>query len=135
MSRSNPATTHDNAGIAAWRFSAPKINSYEEADAFLGDEIEKKCGRGKLLIHRLSGVPGDGIAVRLYDTDILIYYQDGTFEADNGGWNTPTTTARLNYFAPPGWFFGHGNKKLYGNGRPMGKGLRYAVHEKNGPVI
>lgn len=124
MGRANPYTTHQYAGIAAGQVKAKAdVRSFAEAAAFLGDE-QAKIIASHVLVHRVSP---DAIAIRLYDTDIVTYYADGTFEADNGGWNTPTTTSRLNQFGPHGWFFGHGKKKLFGRGQPMGKGLRYSI--------
>jgi hypothetical protein len=63
------------------------------------------------------------IDVVLYSTTILRYRADGKFWADNGGYNTPTTSIRLNMVAPYGWHFGHVRKRLVGNMNvPMGVG-------------
>lgn len=47
-------------------------------------------------------------------TPVLIYYADGTFSADNGGFNTPSTTNTMNRYGPPGWHFFHRKRKLFG---------------------
>jgi hypothetical protein len=59
------------------------------------------------------------VATWLYETDIITYYPDGTFVADNGGFNTPTTSTRCNQFGPEGWCFFHHNKKLTGRNKSM----------------
>ena len=124
MSRENHATTHQNAGIASWRFKPKaKINSYHEAAIFLGRWAVADLGSNMKVCRRGP----HAIAIRLYDTDIITYYSDDTFEANNGGWNTPTTSTRLNLFGPAGWHFGHHKKRLQGNGKPMEPGIRYKV--------
>lgn len=54
----------------------------------------------------------DFIAVVLYETDVVRYYPDGTFSVDNCGFNTPTTSSRVNQFTPAGYGFFHERKKL-----------------------
>lgn len=41
---------------------------------------------------------GGDIALKLHDTDIATYHDDGTVELHSGGWLTPTTKERLNRF-------------------------------------
>lgn len=114
MSRANPRTTHLNAGIPANSYIKAKaeVKSYEDAATFLGNDREKKLA-SNTVVHRVAP---DAIAVRLYETDIITYYADGTFTADNGGFNTPTTSTRCTQFGPRGWFFYHHKKKLGGRG-------------------
>ena len=99
MSRANPATTHDNAGIAAWSFKLKaEIHSYEdceEAIRKLGCLGEATIGPNMTLIERLCADGKCGYAIVLYDTEIIRYCPDGTFSVDSGGWNTPTTMYRL----------------------------------------
>ena len=121
MTRANPATTHQYAGIAAWNVKLrATIHSYDDAKAFLGDSRSEKLGSNMYVI--ASGPSDDPyrtIDVVLYRTTILRYRNDGKFWADNGGWNTPTTTTRLNMLGPEGWFFGHERGKLTARGIHM----------------
>lgn len=140
MSRANPATNHQYAGVAAWRVKlAAEIHSYADALAFLGgeDAVDMRIGREKKLaasmtVLRMYDDPEGRkrIAIRLYSTNILVYREDEMFFADNGGYNTPTTSTRLNMVAPRGWFFSHHKKKLIGNfGAAMGPDKWYKVAE------
>jgi hypothetical protein len=101
--------THPYAGSAGRWLTRTKgeIHSYQDAEDFLGDEDERNIGANMVIVRRV-----DGIAVKLYDTDIIIYYPDETFKADNGGFRTPTTVNRLNQFGPKGWNFAHEKKRL-----------------------
>jgi len=129
MPRSNPLTSHENAGIAATRFVKVKaeIRSYSEAAAFLGEALERKVASNVMVVRKNKST----IAIRLYDTDIIRYYADGRFSADNGGFNTPTTSTRCNQFGPLCWFFYHYKKELeaspfaYVEGKPTGHKNRY----------
>ncbi len=52
--------------------------------------------------------------IRLHKTDILTFTKDGAgFTIDTGGWNTPTTRARLNEYLPAGWQVGTTRGRLY----------------------
>ena len=115
--------THDNAGISAWRFKLKaEIGSYEDCRAFVEehdpDFVLAKLGPQMVVLrlgdgHRdVDSSKGDVFAVRLYDTEIIRYYPDGRFSVDNGGFNTPTTSVRLNAVLPYGWGAYHRNKKL-----------------------
>jgi len=112
MSRANPATTHQYAGIAAWNVKLrAEIHSYDDARKFLGDQKSEK-----LSAHMFVLTTDDyaTIDIVLYSTTILRYTADGKFWADNGGYNTPTTTQRLNMLAPGPWQFAHSKKRLVG---------------------
>ena len=117
--RHNPLTTHCYAGIASRPINTKaEIRSYADAYKFLGGEKEKKLG-SNLLVHVVKWTSGGAripfsIAIKLYGTDIITYHGDNTFEANNGGFNTPTTSSRCNQFCPKGWRFAHENKKLVG---------------------
>ena len=41
--------------------------------------------------------------IRHHKTDILTFYNDGSFKVNTGGWNTVTTRARINKFLPFGY--------------------------------
>ena len=45
----------------------------------------------------------DDIALRLQNTDILLYHPDGKITLNSGGWRTVTTKARINEFLPAEW--------------------------------
>lgn len=118
MSRSNPATTHSNAGIAAWNFKlATEIHSYEDADRFyrassidLSDvDLPAALGPNMDVIQEDDGA---SYVVRLYATKIIRYYADETFSVDNGGFATPTTRERLQAVVPDGFVVAHCAKQL-----------------------
>ncbi len=100
---------HPHAGIAAMPGikSKAEIRSHRDCEAFLAGENRKKVASNVYVEAR-----GTSFAIILYETAIVIYHDDGTFEADNGGWNTPTTSARATQFGPLGWYFCHSHKKL-----------------------
>ena len=111
--------SHPNAGIPANTFIKAKaeIHSYEDAAAFLGDEVEREIGSNVRIVRTdLKGRRRQdaSISVRLYATDIITYYPGGTFNADNGGYFTPTTSSRATQFGPEGWYFGHHECRLFG---------------------
>ena len=137
MSRANPATTHQYAGIAAWNVKLrAEIHSYDDARKFLGDQKSEKLGAHMFV---LTTDDYATIDIVLYSTTILRYTADGKFWADNGGYNTPTTTQRLNMLAPGplgAWRFAHSKKRLVGwsprscaYNQPMGVGKLYPVSE------
>lgn len=111
MSRANPHTTHDNAGIAAWNFKLKgEIGSYEdcikfacENEAVTATSMHADWALGPKMVLRLNTLGDSGenyYAVVLYNTEIIRYYPDGTFSVDSGGFNTPTTRERLNAVLP-----------------------------------
>lgn len=121
MSRANPATTHGNAGIAAWRFKLrAEIGSYEDCREFVRendpDHVCAELGpQMRVLLLGDGHDPAfseDVYAVTLYKTEIVRYYPDGTFSVDNGGWNTPTTSERLQAVVPEGFRTYHQQKRL-----------------------
>jgi hypothetical protein len=128
MSRTNPATTHGNAGIAAWRFKmTAEIHSFEDCrDAFFGapDGAEWRTGFGirdlvigpnmylrPIVWQPQTGIP-DAYAIVLYETEIVRYYRDGSFSVDNGGRATLTTMYRLCAVLPPPFSAYHHRKQL-----------------------
>jgi hypothetical protein len=114
------SATHDYAGISTWNFKMTvEVHSFEQArDAFWcppeGAKWYQSFGVRDLIIGpnmylrpNFSGREQAGIptrfAIRLYNTEIIRYYPDGTFSVDNGGFNTPTTTERLQVVLPDGF--------------------------------
>lgn len=88
------------------------VHSYADAEEFLGRDRERIIASNVLVVRRHR----DSIVIRLYDTDIIKYYSDGTFSWTNGGYDTPTTSARANQFGPVGVYFANRKGKLYANG-------------------
>ena len=76
------------------------MNTYQEADEFLG--------RGRSHDHRplagsatsLERRSNDTIAVRYHETDVVTYHRDGGVVLDSGGWTTHTTKARMTEYSP-----------------------------------
>lgn len=91
--------------------------SYKEAHAVLGNKTSVKLGNNTYLERRLSGA----IAVRLHNTNIVVFDEDGeTITVSSGGWQSSTTKDRINQFIPfgrvyqknYGWFFEFGGKSV-----------------------
>lgn len=77
---------------------------------------------GALITHKNGAIVRDmrrEIDVWLYSTKILTFHPDGTFEAKDGGFNTPTTISRLHQFGPPDWHFGYCRGELKCSYAPM----------------
>lgn len=106
-------STHTNAGIAALTtlktVGNAEVHSYEDAECFLGGLSFRKIA-SNVMIFRNSPTT---ISVKLYQTDIVTYHKDGTFTAQNGGFNTPTTSARAQQFGPRNTYFYHHKKILH----------------------
>lgn len=47
--------------------------------------------------------PEGRIAVKLHQTDVLMFSPNGRIELDSGGWTTPTTKERINRYLPGGY--------------------------------
>jgi len=75
------------------------MKSYQAADERLTGRtpMRRKIGNNTWLKRR-----GDDIAVRLHDTDVVVYHPDGSITLDTGGWFTVTTKARMNEHSPFG---------------------------------
>lgn len=97
------AANHPYAGISACHFinSKADIHSYEDCVRFLGDECTKKLASNMLVCsgprHLCNPL---WCHVRLYETNIITYWRDGSFIVDHGGHITATTVTRLNQFGP-----------------------------------
>lgn len=125
------ASNHINAGIAAnteikthveW-----KCESYADVEEVF---FQLKHDRGKpakddgtyfwyelgsnVYMRRMGGVAKNltWIDVILYDTPIVRFYPDDTFTVSNGGYNTRTTSRRVNQFTPDDHWFFHDKKIL-----------------------
>lgn len=83
------------------------IASYAVAAAFMarfrdGRTDSAKLAHNTVVVAREGNVRGeDAYAIRLYNTDIVTFYRDGTIKLDNGGHQTVTTKARMNEILRP----------------------------------
>lgn len=96
------------------------------------DYIITRAPRGNVKLRTDPNLPrGNGwprwYALVLYDTEIVRYYRDGTFSVDNGGYNTPTTSTRVNQFTPDAWSFWHHDGVLCAVRHPEPDFTRYGV--------
>lgn len=78
-----------------------EIHSFEDCDRFLRFRSGLKLAHNTR-VHRLTP---RSYAIRLYNTDILIYYPERVFRFTEHAFNTKTTCQRLNQFGPHGWSF------------------------------
>lgn len=76
-------------------------HTYETYDAMLTGRcaLRRKLANNTYL-ERRGGALGDRIAVRLHDTDVVIYNRDGNVSLYTGGWLTVTTKERINRYSP-----------------------------------
>jgi hypothetical protein len=75
------------------------MRSYAEFAAYIAgarDKQSRKLCNNTYAEKRDSG----SIAVRLHRTDVLTFTRRGTVTFNTGGWNTVTTKARINEYAP-----------------------------------
>lgn len=80
----------------------PTPRSWTEADAVLGADGLARIANNTALLRKSGG----DIAVQLHTTDVVTFHADGhTVTFATGGWNTATTRARLNAYAPVGTYF------------------------------
>jgi hypothetical protein len=111
--------------------SAPTPRSFDEAAAILtgGRDKDSRKIANNTTLERLGP---DAIAVRLHRTDVVVFYADGSVVFRTGGWNTSTTRARLNTYAPSHLSFFTRQRALYyvdlidgGEPRRMTEGMRF----------
>lgn len=69
--------------------------NYEKAVATLKNRPSKKVANNTYLVP----VEG-GIAVKLHQTNVVTFLQEGTVILNSGGWRTVTTKERINSFSP-----------------------------------
>jgi len=73
------------------------MQSYEEANT----QLTGRCAqRRKVANNTWLERRGGDIAVRLHDTDVVTYHDDGAITLDTGRWFTVTTKDRMNTFSP-----------------------------------
>jgi len=73
---------------------------YQKAETLLAKARNPEAGKPIANNTRLYRRDGGNIAVRLHNTDIIIYRPDGAVSLNTGGWYTVTTKARINEYAP-----------------------------------
>lgn len=99
--------------------------TYQEAARILATR-KRKVANNTVLIHNPSD---NSIGIQLHGTQVVVLYPDGSFSLYTGGWNTVTTRARINAFAPVP--IGLHNKKrmpyigFYGNEAPFYDGMTF----------
>jgi hypothetical protein len=65
------------------------------------DRLQGRCQqRRKVQNNTYLERRDDDIAVRLHDTDVVVWHPDGSVTLDTGGWYTVTTKDRMNGYCP-----------------------------------
>lgn len=89
------------------------VKSYKEANEVLGNRDEKKVNHNTYLVRRADG----SISLRLYETNIVTYYETGEVALYAGGFRTVTTKERMKEYSPlmvystnHAWFVRSNNK-------------------------
>jgi hypothetical protein len=72
-----------------------RIESYTEALFLLGKKDKIRIAANTLLIK-----DNDVVYIRLYSTDIVTYYKNGTYSFSTGGWDTRLTRKRIDTYGP-----------------------------------
>jgi len=75
-----------------------KTMTYEEAKEMLKGRNSKKIGNNTYLVDLENR-----IVVRLHDTNVVTFYEDGKVKLNSGGWQTVTTKDRMNKYLPVPW--------------------------------
>lgn len=75
-------------------------SNWSEANALLGKRTSRKIGNNTYLERRYFD-SHEPIAVRLHNTDIVIFHDNGVAALYSGGWQTVTTKDRLNKVLRP----------------------------------
>lgn len=83
----------------------PPVDSFDAADKFIGTARNRRVFGYKTVGRRVflpdeADTPEYDIAVRYHDTNIVTYHGDGSITLDTGGWETVTTTNRMDMLTP-----------------------------------
>ena len=89
--------------------AAASVNDYQSAKNFLNGRDEKRIAHNTKVVSYCDG----SIGIVYHATAIVKYYPNGEVRLDCGGWQTTTTTQRLNQFGPIGWHFYRKDFVLY----------------------
>lgn len=107
------------------------MRSYQEAKNVIGNRESKKLANNTYLVHvQDPDRPSIGkvdLAVRLHNTYIVIFRQDGKVVLNSGGWQTLTTRDRMNRYIPEPWRISQTQGIWYvtGYGHPENKNRVY----------
>lgn len=91
---------------------ALSTGTYAAASARIGKRERIVIGNNTIL--RYDGP--DAFAVRLHATNVLTFTADGWTIIRSGGWETPTTSDRINQLLPAGWRVAGDGKGSRGRG-------------------
>lgn len=81
-----------------------KLKSYEAIYEYIIAGRNKWDRPAEQRNTRLTRIYGrDEVAVRFHQTNIVTFYPNGDIVLVNGGWYTPTTSARMNEYLPWPW--------------------------------
>src|SRR4051812_8790636 len=105
------------------------MTTYAELDTMLHfkqDVTKRRLDKRKLTgttwLERLTNTT---IGIRLHDTYIMEFYEDGSIVLDCGGWATVTTQARMNDYLLSRWYVrrmgAKDNKRLMLSDREQGE--------------
>ena len=72
--------------------------TYEEAKEMLKGRNSKKIGNNTYLVDLENR-----IVIRLHNTNVVTFYEDGRTLLNSGGWKTVTTKDRMNKYLPVPW--------------------------------
>lgn len=121
------ASTHQYAGISANMEIAARgtVHSYRDGITYLDGQHSRLIASNVMV--RLSD-DKSYVAIVLYDTEIIRYYDDNqTFSVDNGGFATPTSASRVSQFTPPGYAAHHSHKRMVLNAHRTGHDHRFPL--------
>ena len=71
---------------------------YDALSRYLGNKYDRPSNYKRTV--RIVRSYDSAIAIRLYDTDVLTFYSDGSFSMRTEGWNTQQTRETIDTFAP-----------------------------------
>lgn len=74
------------------------IRSYDAAESFL--RAGRNPDRRKVANNTHLRWTPDGFAVRLHETDVVVYHPNGSYTLRTGGWQSMTTRTRFDAFLP-----------------------------------
>lgn len=80
------------------------IATYEQAADLFATARSKDAGKpianNTRIVRIDNGDEKPTLAIRLHQTNVVIYYPDGRIEFNSGGWRTATTKDRINNYSP-----------------------------------
>ncbi len=76
--------------------------SYQDCEAIFYGSRRRKLANNTTLWASEDCEP-EFFEITLHSTTVFMFYRDGSFELNSGGWKTVTTKERLNRYLPDGW--------------------------------